>query len=155
MANENKEPRRESAAAQPATPQATSTGGKKTRKAKKSQIGGTAVQGAKSTLPRQTSGSNNPQQQQYESYNRTMRRRMEQMGTGPSSENDRMLKEREKRKERIERRKQRLADERAKLKAAAPVGGIKLGRSTLFFALGTLAIIAILIVLFIIIRHPF
>ncbi|GHO44133.1 hypothetical protein [Ktedonospora formicarum] len=84
-----------------------------------------------------------------------MRRRMEQMGTGPSSENDRMLKEREKRKERVDRRKQRLADERAKLKAAGPVGGIKLGRSTLFFALGTLALIVLVIVIFIIIRHPF
>src|SRR5437763_16144723 len=44
------------------------------------RVGGTAVQGAKSTQPKPAPASNDPNQQQMESSNRTMRRRMEQMG---------------------------------------------------------------------------
>src|SRR5205085_2588094 len=59
--------------------------GKQSGKDRKPEIGGTAVTGAKSTQPKEIT-STNPQQQQAESYNRQMRRRMEHMGTGPYTE---------------------------------------------------------------------
>ena len=72
------------------------------------RVGGTATPGAKSTQPKEISTSN-PQQQQADSYNRTMRRRMEHLGTGPSQGNtaqDQHKKRLEKRRKRIEERRE-------------------------------------------------
>src|SRR6266849_594638 len=63
--------------AEPTTNRAKQGGGNR-----KPEVGGTAVTGAKSTQPKETT-STNPAQQQAESYNRQMRRRMEHLGTGP------------------------------------------------------------------------
>ncbi len=79
--------------ATPKTP-ASSTGtvqsdankNKQSGQGRKPPVGGTAVQGAKSTQPREVKAAS-PQQQQAESYNREMRRRMEHMGMNPSAEN--------------------------------------------------------------------
>ena len=54
-----------------------------------------------------------------------------------------------------ERKKQRLEVQRQEVRKAIPRGGIKLGRGTLYFILGTAILIILVIALFIIIRHPF
>src|SRR5690348_16657304 len=46
--------------------------GKQSSKNRKSAIGGTAVQGAKSTQPKEITASSSPAQQEAESYNREM-----------------------------------------------------------------------------------
>ena len=76
-------------------PKTQETSNRSTSKQRKSggnrpHIGGSAVSGAKSTLPRPA--PTNPQEQQRESYNREMRRRMEHLGTGPQSETERAEK---------------------------------------------------------------
>ncbi len=62
-------------------------------KSNRPRVGGTATPGAKSTQPREVN-TTNPQQQQAESYNRTMRRRMEHLGTGPTKGKSASRKER-------------------------------------------------------------
>jgi hypothetical protein len=134
---------------------ALSTGGSKARgSSKSSRVGGSAVPGAKSTQPKQALASN-PREQQAETYNRQMRRRMEHLGTGAYDEGSKMQKAQQQRKKRIERKKQRLEEQRQEVRKAIPRGGIKLGRSTLYFILGTAILIILVIALFIIIRHPF
>src|SRR5947209_16446654 len=85
------------------TPKETINKGKQSGKSNRSRVGGTAVPGARSTQPREINTSN-PQQQQAESYNRTMRRRMEHLGTGPSE----VSPMQEQRKKRLEKRKKRI-----------------------------------------------
>jgi hypothetical protein len=121
----------------------------------KTQIGGTAVPGAKSTQSKQVPTTNNPAQQQTESYNRTMRRRMDHLGAGPHSELERLQEIQEKRKKRVERKKQRVEERRQEIKKSMPAGSIKLGRRILYFAIGTLIIIVLIIVLALITRYPF
>src|SRR5205809_500385 len=80
--------------------------GKQSAQSNQPRIGGTAAPGAKSTRPKEIT-SKSPQQQQAESYNRDMRRRMEHLGTGPaqaSSAKDPRQKRLEKRKRRAEGR---------------------------------------------------
>src|SRR5438874_1413700 len=93
-------------------PRKTGTGGK----GGKSRIGGSAIPGAKSTLPKPPPTSNDPNQQQVESYNRTMRRRMQQMKTGPYAEQEKMQALQERRQKRVERRKERIEERREELK---------------------------------------
>jgi hypothetical protein len=136
---------------------AASSGGSKTRassKSSRSAIGGSAVPGAKSTQAKQTPASN-PREQQAENYNRQMRRRMEHLGTGAYDEGSKMQKAQQQRKKRIERKKQRLEEQRQEIRKTMPKGGIKLGRSTLYFIIGTAILVILVIALFIIIRHPF
>jgi uncharacterized membrane protein len=127
--------------------------GKQTGKGNKARVGGTAVPGAKSTAPRQVE-ANTPTQQQYESYNREMRRRMQHLGTGPSGENtsvaDQQRKRLERRKKKIEERKQEVK----KVAASGPTR-ITLGRRNTYFLIGAVVVLLLLILLFIIIRHPF
>src|SRR5438094_6810228 len=59
---------------------------KQSGKSNRPRVGGTAVSGAKSTQPKQISTTNNPQQQQMESMNRDMRRRMQRLGTDPTTQ---------------------------------------------------------------------
>lgn len=144
---------------QKSTIAATSTNVARNRKKGKGnerpRIGGTAVPGARSTLPKPTSGSSNPQQQQQEFSNRTMRRQMERRGLGPQSEAERIREAQEKRKKKIERKKQRIEERRQEIRKSLPSGGFKLGRKNLYFIIGTAAAIILLIVIFLIIRHPF
>ncbi len=113
------------------------------------QVGGTAIPGAKSTLPKQVPDApSNSQQEQAESYNRTMRRRMQQIGTGPYAE-PKKVKAGEKRRA---RQNERLEESRQILRKAAP-GGIKLGRRNTLFFIGTVALVVLIIVVFVLLRY--
>jgi hypothetical protein len=138
---------------QVSTPSAATTKGKRRGKSGKPTIGGTAVSGAKSTQPKEIK-STNPQEQQAESYNREMRRRMQHMGVGPNAENP-ALSPRERRLRRIERKRQERLDEVKKTVAKGPKPNTALGRRNLYFLIGVVAVLVLLIVLFILIRHPF
>ncbi|MDQ2885976.1 MAG: hypothetical protein M3Y39_07795 [Chloroflexota bacterium] len=119
-------------------------------KSNKPRVGGTAVPGAKSTLPKQIPTNNNSAQQQTESYNRDMRRRMQHLGTGPNENKANTVQEQ--RRKRIERRKQRVEEARARLRRSTPGGKITLGRRNLYFILGTIALVVLLIVIFVVLR---
>lgn len=124
---------------------------KQAGKGNKPFVGGSAVPGAKSTQPKVIT-SNNPQQQQAESYNRVMRRRMQKMGTGPY--NDTASTMQEQRKKRIERKKQRSEELRQKV-TRGPRPNLSLGRRNTIFLIVMAVIIIAIIVLAIIINHPF
>ena len=130
-------------------------GDKQSGKGRKPEIGGRAAAGAKSTQPKEIT-STDPRQQQAESYNRQMRRRMEHLGTGPYTESP-TLSVRDRKKKRLERKKQEHQQEVRKVVAKGPnptrVGN--LGRKNTYFILGVVAVLAFVIVLFLIIRHPF
>ncbi len=133
-----------------------STTGKRRDKGKNNRprIGGTAVPGAKSTQPKQITSTNNQNQQQTESSNRTMRRRMEQLGTGPASEEDRGKSLQDRRKKQVERRKEKLEEKRAELRKSMPGGGkIALGRRSTYFIIAVVVIVVLLIVAFILLRQ--
>src|SRR5437588_12907044 len=93
------------------TPKDTASKGRQSGKSNRSRVGGTATPGAKSTQPREVN-TTNPQQQQAESYNRTMRRRMEHLGTGPNQTSPLQ----DQRKKRLEKRKKRLEERRETVK---------------------------------------
>jgi hypothetical protein len=129
----------------PATVQDTSQKARTSSRSSRSRIGGSAVPGAKSTLPRETPATNNPQQQQADSYNRTMRRRMEQLGTSPSQQSapgEQQRKRLEKRRRRSEERRQE-----AKRVAARGPSKIALGRRNIYFLIGVVVLIAAVIVI--------
>jgi hypothetical protein len=129
--------------------------GKQSSKNRKPEVGGTAVTGAKSTQPKEIT-STNPQQQQAESYNRQMRRRMEHMGTGPYTESP-TLSARDKKKKRLEKKKQERLQDVKKVVARGPNPSrvSNLGRRNTYFILGVVGALVLLIVIFLIIRHPF
>ncbi len=130
------------------TPNATTN--RKSGKNNKRQIGGTAVPGAKSTIPKPPPTSNNAQQQQAEGYNRSMRRRMQNLN---GDENEQAKTMQNKRRKRIERRKERLDARRAEIRRSLPNGGkISLGRRNMYFIIGVVAIIVVLI-LFAVLRQ--
>jgi hypothetical protein len=131
------------------SPRKTGTGGKR----EKPRIGGSATPGAKSTLPKPPPTSNDPNQQQAESYNRTMRRRMQQLKAGPYAEQERMQTLQERRQKRIERRKERIEERREDLKKSLPGGKITLGRRNTYFLIAVVAIIVLLIVVFVVLRY--
>jgi hypothetical protein len=126
---------------------------KQSSKSHKPAIGGTAVQGAKSTQPKEIKATS-PTQQETESYNREMRRRMQHMGTGPygGSQTNAVHN---RRKKRIDKRKQQQEEVKKTVVAKGPSTNIKLGRKNTYFVLGTLAFIVLIIVIALIIRHPF
>jgi cobalamin biosynthesis Mg chelatase CobN len=133
-------------------PRSSSTAKKGGTKGNKSRIGGTAVPGAKSTAPKPPPTTNNSSQQQAESYNRDMRRRMQHLGTGPYNENQKATTAQEQRRKRIERKKQRLAERQEHFRKTTPTGKITLGRRNLYFILGVVALIILIIVVFVILR---
>lgn len=116
-------------------------------------VGGTAVPGAKSTQPKELS-TNTPPNQQGEFYNRETRRRMQQMGTGPYSESA-ALDPRERRRKRLERIKERQERMKQLVDSRGPSRDIKLGRKNTYFLIGIVGLVILLIVVFLIIRHPF
>jgi hypothetical protein len=136
------------------TPATTTKSKASTRSANKNnraQIGGTAVPGAKSTLPKQISNTNNPQAQERESSNRTMRRRMEQLGTGQQAAPTKAPRNR--RKERLERIKERQQAQVASVKRSLPGGKVSTDTSRVYYLIGGVAAaIVLLIVLFVILR---
>ncbi len=122
------------------------------RKGDKSRAGGTAVPGAKSTLPKPPPSSSDPNQQQIESYNRTMRRRMQQMGAGPYSGQQKMEMLQNQRQKRVTRRKQRLEEKRAELRKAIPGGKVRLDRRIVYFMVAVIALIVLIIAVFAVLR---
>jgi hypothetical protein len=136
-------------------PQDTGGSRKSTRSGRKghqAQIGGTAVPGAKSTQPKQVSTSNNPQQQERENANRTMRRRMEHLGAGPQSP-EQVQATRNRRKERIERLKERQKAEVSAVKRSLPGGKLVTDTSRVYYLIAGIAVaIIILILLFVVLR---
>ena len=124
------------------------------KKNNRPQVGGTAVPGAKSTQPRPVSTSSNPQQQEIDSYNRTMRRRMENIGAGPyAAENRKVKTPQERRKEKIERLKQKRASDAAAVKKSLPGGQLKTDTSrAVRMVLVVAALIILLIAVFVVLR---
>jgi cobalamin biosynthesis Mg chelatase CobN len=117
----------------------------------KPRIGGTAVQGAKSTLPKQMPTTSDPNEQQMASYSRTMRRRVEKMGT--TSTDRRMQNVQEKRRKRVERNKQKMEEQRAAIRKSMPGGGkITLGKRNTFFLIGVIVLLVLIIAIFVLIR---
>lgn len=117
-------------------------------KSGQSRVGGTAVPGAKSTQPKPPPTTQ--QQQQMDSYNRTMRRRMEQMGTAPDP--SRGLSQQRKR---LEKRKKKREARRQEVKQVAAHGPSKiaLGRSTFYFIIGAAIFVILIIVLAILLNN--
>lgn len=148
--NEKQEPK---AVNSPSSPNPDSPKEKQGGKERKSPYGGTAVQGAKSTQPKELSAAS-PANQQPEYYNREMRRRMQHMGTGPYSERA-TIDPRERRRKRQERLKERQERIHHTVLSKGPSRDIKLGRRNTLFLIGIFVAVLILIALFIIIRHPF
>ena len=86
-----------------------------------------------------------------DSYNRTMRRRMEQMG-GQTQE-DRMTDMQRQRQKRLDRKKHRLEEKRQEIRKSMPSGvKVTLGRRNLYFLLGTIGVIVLFIIIFVILR---
>jgi hypothetical protein len=161
MAKENMPGRKQvsetSRGTDPTKPAAATTSGKN-RSGKKNQplqVGGTAVPGAKSRQPKQNlSTNNNPQQQEAEGYNRTMRRRMQHMGTGPyAGEQQKVKTPQQRRKERIERIKQRRAAHVAAVKRSLPGGKLATDTKRVYYLIAGVAIaIVAVILLFVFLR---
>jgi hypothetical protein len=122
-------------------------------KNRKPTIGGTAVQGSKSTQPKEIP-TTPAAQQQPESYNREMRRRMEHLGTGPYSE-PAPNPTRKRMQKRVDERKKRQEAVKKTVVTKGPSTDIKVGRKNTYFLLGAVAIVLLIIVIAIIIRHPF
>ncbi|HEX4208143.1 MAG TPA: hypothetical protein VHZ51_28855 [Ktedonobacteraceae bacterium] len=145
MANE-KTPQRQSSVNN-TTPRPATTpsprGKRSGRKDNRPRVGGTAVPGAKSTLPKQTPTNNNQQAQQEANSNRLMRRRTGQMGTNDADR--RMQNVHEQRQKRIARRKQKLEEARAEIRKSTPGGRVTLGRKNLYFIIGAVIIVLILV----------
>ncbi len=118
-------------------------------KKNKPDIGGKATAGAKSTLPREVKTSD-PMQQQAESYNRQMRRRMQHLGTGPYNAPQTAQKKRQKR---LERKRKRLEEQRQEIKKTR--SKIRLGRRVIYFLIFVVAIVLLVIAIAIIVHNPF
>lgn len=137
-------------ASPPPTPATSQPKGKQSGKSRKPTIGGTAVHGAKSTLPKEIP-TGTPANQQAELSNRETRRRMQQMGTGPYADRAPV--------DRRETRKKRLQERQEKIRQVANARGIsrdiKLGRRVIIFLVALAVAIVLLIVLFAFRNHLF
>ena len=130
-----------------------SPGRGKQGKNRRSAIGGTAVPGAKSTLPKEMPTSQTPNaEQQAETYNREMRRRMQHMGTGPYSE-PAPVPARKRAQKRLEERKKRQEEVKKTVVTRGPSTETRLGRRNTYFVLGTIAFVVLIIVIALILRH--
>lgn len=138
---------------EPTTPVVSRNKGNK--KNQRPQVGGTAVAGARSTLPKQAAGTN-PSEQQYEASNRDMRRRTRRMGTDPQSQLE-AANARNPRQKKLEKRRQRLEERRAEIRRSGPkkIDKSVVNRRSLYVFLGALAVILIVVIIAIIVRHPF
>src|SRR5215470_15816103 len=136
------------------TVQSDANKNKQSGQGRKPPVGGTAVQGAKSTQPREVKAAS-PQQQQAESYNREMRRRMEHMGMTPSAENPAVTR-REKRLKKLRAKKEERREEVKKtVVTKGPSTDIRLGRRNTYFLVITISAVVLIIIVALIIRHPF
>ncbi len=147
----SKAPRTNEVAKKPAQELNTVPATKKSARGAKSAIGGTAVPGAKSTQPKQISEEASQQQQQLESYNRDMRRRMERMGYSDAEQRVKTVAS--VRKKRADRLKERREQQLAHIKKTLPGGKIDTSpRRVYFMVAGVAAAIVVVIVVFAILR---
>ncbi len=116
-------------------------------------IGGTAVTGAKSTAPKEFPAGG-PVQDRPELYNRDARRRMQHMGTGPYSE-PAPNPTRKRFEKRAEERKKRQQEVKKTVVTKGPSTKVKIGNRNTYFMLAIVGIVLLIIVIAIIIRHPF
>lgn len=119
-------------------------------KGAQSTVGGTAIPGAKSTQPRAISEASNPQQQQYDSYNRDMRRRMDRMGQNDPKATQPAQNQRQKRMNRLkERREQQLAQ----IKKSLPGGKVDTSTRRVYYMIAAVAVLVILVIaIFVVLR---
>ncbi len=125
-------------------------GSKQGGKSRQKTIGGTAVQGAKSTKPKEFSTAT-PANQQEEYYNREMRRRMQQMKTGPYSERA-ALDPRERKRKRQARLQERQERIKQLVDKKGPSRDIKLGRRNTYFMIAVAILVVALIIIFAVLR---
>lgn len=134
------------------TPKSASAANRSKQGAKSSRprVGGTALPGAKSTKPKEITATN-PQEQQAESYNRDMRRRMQHLGTGPGQSSN----VQDQRQKRLDKRKRRLDERRQEAKKVAATGprNISLGRRNTYFLIAVVALIILVIIIAILINY--
>jgi Flp pilus assembly protein TadB len=124
----------------------------KKNKGNRAVIGGSAVPGAKSTQPKQYTENANPQQQQLESYNREMRRRMERLNS--NDDDQRVQSIQSQRKKRAERLKQRRQQQLAQVRRSLPGGKVDTNINKVFIFVGiVVALVIIIIVLALLLRH--
>jgi predicted RND superfamily exporter protein len=128
--------------------------GKQSTKNRRPTIGGTAITGAKSTIPKEipTSG---PPQDRPELYNRDARRRMQHMGTGPYTEKAPVAPARKRIEKRAEERKKRQEAVKKTVVTKGPSTNVRIGNKNTYFLLTALSIVVLIIVIALIIRHPF
>ena len=138
---------------QPASSEAATDRSKQPGKNRRTTIGGTAVTGAKSTQPREVKAAT-PAEQQAENYNRETRRRMQHMGTGPYGQNPNQAL-RDRRQKRLDKKKKRQEEVKKEVVTRGPSTNIRLGRRNTYFLVGTVAIILLIIIIALIVRHPF
>ena len=124
--------------------------GKQSVRSTQARVGGTAVPGAKSMQPKEIT-TTNPQQQQAESYNRDMRRRMQHLGTGPGQGST----VQDQRQKRLDKRKKRIEERRQEVKKVAATGprNISLGRRNTYFLIAVVVVIILVIVAAYLINH--
>ncbi|HEV2582517.1 MAG TPA: hypothetical protein VGT44_16790 [Ktedonobacteraceae bacterium] len=139
--------------APPTPPTPPAHRGKSGGKYRKSTIGGTAVTGSKSTIPKEipTSG---PAQDRPEMYNRDSRRRMQHMGTGPYNDTT-PVPARKRYEKKVEERKKRQEAVKKTVVTKGPSTNVKIGNKNTYFLLTVLGIIVLIIVIALIVRHPF
>jgi hypothetical protein len=152
MANENSTGRKQGSETPKATGAAQSTSQmlntvpapRKSSKGNRPAVGGTARPGAKSTQPKKFTEEADQQQQQLESYNRDMRRRMERMGYSDTEQRAKTaVNQRKKRAERLkERREQQLAH----VKKSLPGGKVDTNPRNVYFMIAGVAIAVIVII---------
>jgi len=120
----------------------------------KPAVGGTAVTGARSTIPKEipTTG---PAQDRPERYNRETRRRMEHMGTGPYNDTTAANPTRKRYEKRLEERKKRQEEVKKTVVTRGPSTKVKIGNKNTYFLLAVLGVVALIIIIALIIRHPF
>lgn len=124
--------------------------GRQNVRSTQARVGGTAVPGAKSTQPKEIT-TTNPQQQQAESYNRDMRRRMQHLGTGPGQGST----VQDQRQKRLDKKKKRIEERRQEVKKVAATGprNISLGRRNTYFLIAVVVVIILVIVAAYLINH--
>ncbi|HEY0756312.1 MAG TPA: hypothetical protein VGD98_20320 [Ktedonobacteraceae bacterium] len=136
---------------QPSTAANPKRGKQSSKGRQHTKIGGTAIVGAKSTQQKELT-TTSPANQQAEYYNRDMRRRMEQMGTGPYAERA-VADPRERRKKRKEHLQERQERIKQLVNAKGPSRNVRLGRRNTYFLIGIALALVILIAIFVIVRH--
>jgi hypothetical protein len=79
---------------------------------------------------------------------------MQHMGTGPYSQNaGQALHDR--RQKRLDKKKRRQEEVKKEVVSRGPSTNIRLGRRNTYFLVGTVAVILLIIIIALIIRHPF